>query len=71
MSDGNVTRIHPAPSIPNPLVTNPWAAATTSDLEQSLVAALSRADAAMHTVRSIQRELHRRGLDPVVGDGDE
>ncbi|RZT59335.1 hypothetical protein EV140_1940 [Microcella alkaliphila] len=60
MADGNVTRIHPAPSIPNPLMHNPWAALTDEQIEEQIFAAKVRIDAAEHTVRSLEREAMRR-----------
>lgn len=59
MSD-NVTRIHPAPSIPNPLMTNPWAALSDTEIEQGIFAAQVRIDAARHTIASLTRERKRR-----------
>lgn len=60
MTDDNVTRIHPAPSIPNPLFDNPWARLTDEELAESIVACRARADAQQHTARSLERELIRR-----------
>ena len=56
----NVTRIHPAPSIPNPLMTNPWATLSDEDLEREILAASVRVDGAMHTKQSLEREQARR-----------
>ncbi len=60
MADDNVTRIHPAPSIANPLTENPWAALTDEQLEQAMISAKARADAVEHTMRSLEREAMRR-----------
>lgn len=60
MADDNVTRIHPAPSIPNPLFHNPWAALTGEQLEEQMIAARARMDAAEHTLRALEREAMRR-----------
>lgn len=60
MSGDNVTRIHPAPSIPNPLFHNPWAALTSEQLEEQMIAAKARMDAAEDTLRALERESMRR-----------
>jgi len=60
VTDDNVTRIHPAPSIPNPLQVNPWSALTDEQISESIVASRARADAAEHTARSLEREQARR-----------
>ncbi len=63
----NVTRIHPAPSLPNPLTENPWAALTHAEIEDGIFRAEVRIDAAQHTLQSLLRERARR-LTP---DGQE
>lgn len=72
-----VTRIYPAPSIPNPLMVNPWAALTDEQIAESIISCRARADAAEHTARSLERELIRRHPDSpdsesqsVPGSGD-
>ena len=60
MADENVTRIHPAPSIPNPLFENPWARLTDEEIADSILSVNARIDAAEHTKRSLKRELARR-----------
>lgn len=56
----NVTRIHPAPSIQNPLMVNPLAALTDDELREELERTRVRIDAAEHTLRSLMRESARR-----------
>lgn len=60
MADENVTRIHPAPSIPNPLMENPWEWMPDEELTRQIAAAAARVDAATHTHRALLRELTRR-----------
>lgn len=60
MADDNVTRIHPAPSIPNPLHENPWARLSDEEIASCINAARARIDAVEHTIRSLERELIRR-----------
>ncbi len=55
-----VTRIHPAPSIPNPFEHNPWEGMTLEEITLGIAAASARIDAAEHTKRSLLRELERR-----------
>ena len=55
-----VTRIHPAPSIPNPLTTNPWAGMTDAELDSELLRTEVRLDAVRHTLDSLTRERARR-----------
>ncbi len=56
----NVTRIHPAPSILNPLTTNPFAEMTDSELDAEVLRAEVRLDAVRHTLDSLTRERARR-----------
>lgn len=56
----NVTRIHPAPVIPNPLHTNPWAEIPDAELDAEILRTEVRIDGAQHTLRSLQRERQRR-----------
>lgn len=63
MSD-NVTRIHPAPSIPNPLAVNPWAEMSDAEISDAIVQAHARIDAVEHTKRSLLREIERRNPAP-------
>ena len=53
-------RIHPAPSIPNPLMTNPWGELSDDEIEREIFAASVRIDGAEHTKRSLERERARR-----------
>lgn len=62
MSD-NVTRIHPAPSIPNPLTTNPWAAMTDAELDAELLRTEVRLDAVQHTLNALTYERDRRDAE--------
>lgn len=59
----NVTRIHPAPSIPNPLMSNPWVALSDEEIDEGIIRAASRIDAAQHTIQSLTRERVRRALE--------
>lgn len=71
MADDNVTRIHPAPSIPNPLTENPWEWMPDDELARQIAAAGARIDAASHTHRSLLRELARRNRNsPNSGAGE-
>lgn len=63
----HVTRIHPAPSIPNPLHSNPWADLSDAEIEQGIYAAHVRIDAAQHTVASLTREKQRRSRETKCG----
>lgn len=63
MADDNVTELHPAPRIPNPLMTNPLAGLSDDELGSSLLGALARIDAAQHTVRALAAERRRRDYD--------
>lgn len=56
----NVTRIHPAPSIPNPLTENPWAELSDAEILDELFHAEVRIEAARHTFHSLMRERARR-----------
>jgi hypothetical protein len=56
----NVTRIHPAPSITNPLHENPWAQMSDAEISMEITRANARIDAVEHTKRSLLRELERR-----------
>lgn len=60
MTDDNVTRIHPAPSIPNPLMNSPWADFTDTDLQHAALTTRARIAAAEHTLRAVEREIARR-----------
>ena len=59
----NVTRIHPAPSIPNPLKTDQWAVLTDAELAEEVARAEARIDAAQHTLAALERERARRATD--------
>ena len=56
----NVTRIHPAPSIPNPLKTDQWGAFTDAELAEEIARAEARINAAQYTLRALERERTRR-----------
>jgi len=59
--EANVTRIHQAPSIPNPLRNpTPWEGMSDEQIAEETFRVDSRIDAAEHTRRSLQRELARR-----------
>ena len=60
MADDNVTRIHPAPSIPNPMAHNPMWSLSDDSLRYSLELAEARLDAVKQTERSIRYERARR-----------
>lgn len=57
---GNLTRIHPAPSIPNPLTTNPWAEIPDAELDAEILRTEVRIDGAEHTLASLKLERQRR-----------
>lgn len=59
----NVTRIHPAPSIPNPLMFSPIMLLTDEELGEAINSAHARAAAAARTARVLERELIRRHED--------
>lgn len=60
MSDNNVTRIHPAPSVANPFRYNPWAGLSVAEVNEAISRAEVRIEAAIHTKQSLERELARR-----------
>lgn len=65
MSD-NVTRIHPAPTIPNPFESNPLAGMTAEVIEAEIEAASARVHAARRTIDMLKREQARRAESEAV-----
>ena len=53
-------RIHPAPSIPNPLISNPWEEMGAAEISMEIVRCGVRIEAIEHTRKSLLRELERR-----------